>query len=210
MDYRTKGVMVAAFLFALTIPVTMVAADEQADRAAYQRNIDKQVQDLKLKVNEVKEDYREEGVRVDQKIREYEDKMAEIQREADAKLKNKDYNSANWKRDNDDIGGRLGGIREDFNEWRLERSINGYNEKIADLKIKADAEQNTEKKIELTERIQKLDAKYNAAKAKLNDLRATNGDNWDRIEQELDMSLKEIDRDYDEAKAAHKAATRNN
>ncbi|MCR4336341.1 MAG: hypothetical protein NUV91_00845 [Candidatus Omnitrophica bacterium] len=185
--------------FSLGLPLKAVLADKEGDKAEYQRKINKQIQDLQMRIDETREDYREDGVHVEQQIKGYENRIAEIKREANAEMDEKNRKAADVEKERKDVGSRLGKIHKDFNEWRLKRAINSYDDKIEELKNKAEDETTADRKRELEERIQKLDAKYNAAKAKLNDLRMTDGENWDRIEQELDASLKEIDRDYEEA-----------
>lgn len=186
----------AAFICA---PVTSVRADDQANRDAYERDINKDINDLQMKINEIKEDYKEDGVRVNQKIQEYQDKISEIKREADDRVANKDKYQD--KADNDTFWGgvttRVNDVRRNFHEWRLNRAINNYEEKINDLKYDAKYEVDAKKKLQLEEGTKKLEAKYDAAQAKLNDLRMTDGDNWDVIQKDLDNSLEEIDAEYD-------------
>src|SRR5689334_13882565 len=106
-------------------------ADVQADRDAYQRKINQEVQDLQQKISEAREDYKEDGMRVDQRIKTYEDRINEIKRESDDKIKNMDVSKDN------SISDRVSRVRHDFQEWRLKRAINSYDDKIEDLRIKA-------------------------------------------------------------------------
>jgi hypothetical protein len=189
---KVSGIFVLA-LFASTFSVRTGSADPQADKDAYQRKIDKQVQDLQEKISETKEDYKEDGMQVNQKIKEYEDRIAEIKREANDKMNDKDWDK------NGSAQNRLSDLRKDFYEWRLDRSINSYRNKISDLKSKAIHEADQDKKLSLEEKIKKLEARNNTAEAKLQDLRTTNGENWDNLQKELDNSLRDIDNDYKDA-----------
>lgn len=207
-----KRQILLTMVLSVAMPVSIALADKEAEKAELKRNMDKQVQELQMKINEVREDYKEDGIRVEQKIKEYEDRIAEIKRETDMKLDDKnlaikDENNRNKADMNakaeevdENAEDRFTGIRHEFNEWRLKRAINSYDEKIDDLRVKAEYENDANKKQSLEETVQKLEAKYNAAKAKLNDLRVTDGENWDQIERELDANLKEIDQDYEAAK----------
>lgn len=188
-----SGIFVFAFV-ATAFSVHTASADPQADRDAYQRKIDKQIQDLQSKIDETREDYKEDGIQVSQKIKEYEDRISEVKREANDKLAKKD-----WDHQDNSIQNRLSEVRKDFYEWRLERSINSYRNKISDLKSKAVRESNQDKKMNLEAKIQKLEAQNNTAQAKLMDLRTTNGENWDKLQMELDNSLRDIDNQYKDA-----------
>ena len=190
--------MAAAFALGVAAPV-LAAVDKTAERAEYRHNMDKKIQDLQNKIAEVRADHRQDGAKVDQKIKEYEDKIAAIKHDTSEKMK--DMNNPNWDKDNKTMGDRLSDVRMNFYEWKFKRSINSYADKIADLKDKAADETNVDKKRELDEKIAKLSAKHDAAQAKLNDLKSTEGDNWEKIEHDLDSALKEIDRDFDAAKA---------
>jgi hypothetical protein len=190
----------ATFLIATMsfLPLKAALADQTGDKADYQRKINKQIDDLKLKIDEAREDYKKDGMRVNNRIKEYEDRIAEIKREADAKI-----NSTTWNKDDRGDENRVSNVRQNFQEWRFNRMINNYEEEINDLRDKSKEETNADRKRDLDEKITKLEAKHNAAKAKLVDLRATNGENWDKIQQELDQNLKEIDHDFDDAKRAN-------
>lgn len=192
-----------AFVFlSLMMPLANVSADQEADRAKFKRQVDQQISALEEKINETREDYKEDGVKVDQKIQEYQDRISEVKRESKDQMDRQDRNASHVDQADNDMGDRISNIRRDFSEWRLKRAINSYDDKIDDLRVKAQFEENPGKKLELEEKIQKLDAKYNTTKAKLNDLRATDGENWDKLEQELDASLEEINRDFDEVERA--------
>jgi len=203
MKDRTKltlGAIVAAFtLISLATP-TVVFADKEKDKADYQRAVDKKINELQVKIDETRVDYKQDGIDLDQKIRAYEDRIAELRRESGDKMK--DMNSPNWDRDRKDLDDRLADVRKNFYEWRFKRSINGYDDRIEDLKYRSRNEVNLDKKRALDEKIAKLEAKNNAVKAKLVDLKVTSGDNWDAIEKQLNESLKEIDRDYNELRSS--------
>lgn len=189
-------ILLALFSCALT---SAAIADTEAEKAAYKRNINNQVQDLQLKIGEMREDHKEDGMLLERKIKEYEDRIAQIQRESDAKI-----NDPDW--DKNVIEKNAWDVRRNFHEWRLTRAINKYDEKIEDLKLDAKLEQDMEIKRGLEERIQQLNAKYTAAKAKLMDLKVTDGDNWNKIETELNQSLEEIKKDYKEIDAQYTRA----
>jgi hypothetical protein len=218
------SILTAAFVMTLCWGITpQVSADPETDRGDIQRNTDKQIQDLKVKIDQVRADHKADGIRVDQKIKEYENRIDDLKRDSKSKMEHMDdkfdrdrdamrnekdraemdRDAANRNSDAYATSGRretISDVSKDFNEWRLKRSINSYDDKIDDLRYKAVNETNADKKRNLEEKIQKLDAKNKAAQAKLNDLRMTNGENWDKIEQELDANLKDIDRDYNEAR----------
>ncbi len=191
---------VAAFLglIAVAVPLRMALADREKDRADYQRSVDKHIEDLKLKIDEVRDDHRKDGVRVEQKIKEYQDRIAEIKRDEDTKLR--DMTNPNWDTERTSLSDRMTNVRKDFYEWRLKRSVASYEDKIENLKNKNNYETNADKKHEVEEKIKKLEAKYNAAQAKLNDLRMTNGQNWDTIQHDLEITLREIDEDFEAIK----------
>ena len=171
-----------SFLFlALLIPVKAALAMD----ADQERKVDQQIDELEKKIQRVKEDYKQEGDWVNERIQMYEDRITQVKRNA--------------KTDSEtSVTGLVKDIDKDFNEWRLKRSIRNYEDTLADLQEKARYEQDMDKKLKAEEKVKKLDAKYDALKAKLNDLRATQGENWDRIEKELDTSLDEIDKEYKE------------
>jgi hypothetical protein len=223
------SMLTAAFVMTLCCSLTpLVSADQETERGDLQRNTDKQIQDLKTKIDQVRSDHKADGLRVDQKIKEYENRIEDIKRDSKGKMEHMDDkvdNDRNAMRNTemDRNGDRraemdrnanknsdayattgkretINDVSKDFNEWRLKRTINSYDDKIDDLRSKAANETNADKKRNLEETVQKLDAKNKAAQAKLNDLRMTNGENWDRIEQELDANLKDIDRDYNNAR----------
>lgn len=180
---------VVLVLVTFLVPITPVFADKQGDIADYRRKVDAQILDLQEKIKETREDYHEDGKRVNQRIREYEDRINELKREKDVKVENMDEGYSN----------RITSVRKDFHEWRLKRAINSYDDKIEDVRRKAINEADADKRRDLDEKIAKLEVKYNAARSKLNDLRMTNGENWDKIEAELNASVKEIDADYENA-----------
>ncbi len=185
-----KKLMLQGAFSAVLFAVFSVAPPAQA-----QSDVDAQIEELRGKIEQTRENYREEGERVEEKIQKYENRIDEIQRNADAQGVDVDAQEGQGF----DLGESVQELSKDFNEWRLKRAVDSYEDKIDDLKDVSMDETDPNRKLELEQQIQKLDAKYNAAKAKLNDLRATEGDNWERIERDLENSLEEIDRDYQEA-----------
>lgn len=202
MIKKTIVVGITVFLFTVfsfaVFGSNPASADLQAEQAAYDRNVDVQVQELEQKISDTKEAQRQASVEADQKIREYEDRIAEIKREAEAKLS--EINARNQELEEREKVGGLSKIRRNFNEWRLQRSITGYENKIAALKAEAQNEPDAVKKGELEAKIRELETKNNSAKAKFDDLKTTYGENWQNIEQELKVSLQEIDQDYRQVK----------
>ena len=173
-------IMIASVVFvALILPVKAVLAMD----ADQQRRVDQQIEELEKKIQRVKEDYKQEGDWVNQRIQGYEERIADVKR--NAKTENETS-----------INSLVRDLRKDFNEWRLKRSIRAYEDKLADMQEKIRYEKDPDKKVKANEKVQKLDVQYSALKAKLNDLRATEGENWDVIEKELDASLGEIEQDY--------------
>jgi DNA repair exonuclease SbcCD ATPase subunit len=191
-----KHLIVALFAITfLSLGAHGAFADKEADKAEYQRKIDKKIKDLEEKIDQANVDAKEKGNDADAKIKEYKDKIAEIKRDSDAKLKNIDNDA-----DRKTFSNRINDVSHNFHEWRFNRAISSYENKLADLKVKAQNETNADKKRELDEKVKKLETKNAAIKAKLADLKATNGDNWDEIERRMDESLKEIDQEYNAVK----------
>ena len=171
---------VIVLLMNFLVPLKLISADMES-----KAKVDKEIQNIEEKIQKVKDDYKEEGVGVNQRIQEYEDRIQDVKRDAQSGGKS-----------DTDVESLVKNINKDFNEWRLKRSIRGYEDKIYDVKERADRESDAAKKMQLEESVQKLEAKHNAFKAKLNDLRMTNGENWDKIENELDEALEDIQKDY--------------
>ena len=194
-----KGIMVAALAAVFfSVPLNSARADEQADRAAYQRKMDEQIQYLDNKIEDVQQNYKEQGDKADLKIKEYQDRIAEIKRKSSENMDEKDVSV--WDREKKSLEDRIQNVRKDFYDWRLTKIIEGNNKKIEELKMKAKIGDDADKKLQLEEKVKKTEVRNQAAQAKLNDLKATNGENWDRIEAELDVWLIDIDKEYKEAK----------
>ena len=182
--------MISMFMIIPMIAIKSASADMESDKVNHQRKIQEQIQEIEAKIANVKENYKEDGMRVNKKIEDYERRITEIRRDA----------QNNGKSDTD-IDSLVKSLNKDFNEWRLKRSIRSYEDKISDIKEKASDEADADRKAKLEEKAQKLEAQYNAVKAKLNDLRMTNAENWDRIEKELDADLDNIEREYKETQS---------
>jgi hypothetical protein len=184
--------MSAAFLTAFVCVGSRAFSDEASDKAEYKRNMEKRIDKLQAKINDVKNEQQKDKDEADQKIREYQDKIDEIKRDTNSKINN--VNERN------DVHDRMGNVSRNFHEWRFENAIKSYENKIGNLKNRIQSENNADKKLALEEELKKTEAKNTMVKAKLTDLRATDGSNWDKIEDKMEDTLKEIDRDFDEAR----------
>jgi chromosome segregation ATPase len=183
----------AAFLTAFVCVGNAFSADDFSDKAEYKRDMQKRIDKLQAKINEVKNEQKEEHAQAQRKIQEYEDKINSIKRDTEAKIDNVN--------DRNKINDRMSSVSRNFHEWRFENAMRSYENKISNLKSKIEAEDDAKDKLALEEELKKTETKRDMVKAKLNDLRTTDGANWSKIEDKMENTLREIDRDFDEAKS---------
>ncbi len=190
--------ILAAAVLVGAFSVTAVYADPQADKDAYQRKISKEVQELEMKIDQTRDEYKKDGIDVNQEVQQYQDRISEIKRQANQKLQ-----SSDWDSNENAVEGSLTKIRHDFYEWRLRRTIAGYKNKIDDLKAKALNETDSTRKADLDAKIKSLEAKNDAIQTRYNILAITQGDDWDKVQKELDDSVNDIEKDYRDYREAN-------
>jgi hypothetical protein len=192
MNKKYNGqICLAAAVLVGVFFATAVYADPQADKDAYQRKINKEVQDLEMKIDETKDEYKKQGIDVNQEVQQYQDRISEIKRNAAQKLENSDWNASQ-----NVVEGNLTKIRRDFYEWRVKRTIAGYRNKIDDLKEQSRNETDQARKADLDAKIKNLEEKNEIIQTRYNILAISQGDDWDKVQREIDNSVNDIERDY--------------